>query len=325
MSVVSDPPGGSGPGAAVIDVHVHLAPVDVSNEPASAAPGPPALYDAARLEAWLAEHRIDQGWVSAPPPFYRAPRAAKTAVGPTADEVTAWALALDTGMAARIADSPRLRLLTYLPLDYPEAALRLLDSPATDRVVHAGWCAAAGGGSLALDDPRLATVWERVAASGRPLLLHPGESPDPRLRRHYLTNLLGNPHETALAVAELVFGGVLTRHPELRLVLAHCGGTVAAVVGRWTRGVVTARPGVSPDLEEPTAAVRRLWVDSLGHSPGLLRLATETFGPEHVVLGSDYPFPMGADSPWDSLAWLPSDQQLAIARNAAALIRNETP
>lgn len=166
--------------------------------------GAPGLYDANRLVRALADNAIDRAWVSAPPPFYRQHQ--------NPEETRRWVRAIDEGLRVRLDRHDTLDRLTYLP----------------------------GGGSLALDDPALEPIW---AAMNKPLLLHPGESPDTRLDRHYLSNLLGNPVETGIAAAQLVLGGVLTRHRDLKIVLVHCGGVVPAVVGRWSRGVATHRPG----------------------------------------------------------------------------------
>lgn len=317
MNAIAAPP--------TIDVHTHLAPapplkagcvhldeggrwvVDGNRV------GVPGLYDAVRLDAWLVERGVDQGWVSAPPPFYRQ--------GMDSESTRRWVHQLDRGMRARLEPSRAQRLLTYLPLDQPGIAIELVDALGGTGAdgLRVGWCAAAGGGSLRLDDAQLEPLWRRLEASGEPLLLHPGESPDRRLERFYLSNLLGNPVETAIAVADLVLGGVLAAHPGLRIVLVHCGGVVPALVGRWAQGVATARPGIGEGTQDPRAAVRSLWVDSLAHSPEVLALTFEVFGEQQVVLGSDYPFPMGVEDPFASLAHLDGSRQAAIARNAAVL------
>lgn len=308
----------------VIDVHAHLAPglpemenlagvscdddrLVIDGRPLSLA----ALYDAPTFAGSLASHSIDVAWVSPPPPLYRQ--------GMSTEETSVWVTALDRGMRARVAEHAELSVLTYLPLDQPAVAEELvttLDSTGPP----AGWTASAGGGSLPLDHPDLEPLWRRLEAAGRPLLLHPGTSPDSRLNPHYLSNLLGNPVETGLAVAELLFGGVLTRHPSLKVVLVHCGGVVPAVVGRWSRGVETARPGVSASIEDPRSAVRRLWSDVLAHEPAVVDLAVSVFGPDRLVLGSDYPFAMGMRDPFEAVAHLPSGLREQIARNASALI-----
>ncbi|MFC0542697.1 amidohydrolase family protein [Kutzneria chonburiensis] len=301
------------------DVHTHLAPI--LERPVDGVDqrdgrlvidghllGAPGLYDASRLAKHLAGNGIERAWVSAPPPLYRQ--------GLDRHQTRAWVRALDDGLRARLEHEPMLDRLTYLPLDRPDIALELVE----DVRDCLGWTGSAGGGSPALDDPALEPLWSAIAAQRKPLLLHPGESPDTRLQRHYLSNLLGNPVETGLAAAQLVFG-VLTRHPELRIVVVHCGGIVPALVGRWSRGVATNRPGIAPGTPDPAATVRLLWSDCLGHGPGVVDLARATFGDEHLLLGSDYPFPMGLDDPYQAIAHLPAELRHRIATNADALTR----
>lgn len=282
------------------DIHTHLAPVLPDGDRV----GVPALYDARRLVDQLT---VDRAWVSVPPPFYRQ--------GRDPEETASWVRAVDDGLRVRLDGHDALDRLTYLPLDQPDIAVELV----RDVEDSVGWTASAGGGSLALDDAALEPLWTAVAARYKPLVLHPGESPDPRLSSHYLSNLLGNPVETGVATGQLVLGGVLTRHPDLVVVLVHCGGVVPALVGRWSRGVATRRPGIAADTADPATTVRRLWSDCLGHRPDVVDLAMATFGADHLLLGSDYPFPMGLDDPYESVAHLPADVRNQIAGNAERL------
>jgi aminocarboxymuconate-semialdehyde decarboxylase len=88
----------------------------------------------------------------------------------------------------------------------------------------AGVTACVGGGSVSQADAALDPPWSALDADARLLALHPGRSTDPRLDVCYLHNLLGNPIETAIGAAQLVFGGVLAAHPAVRVLLMHCGG-----------------------------------------------------------------------------------------------------
>ncbi len=135
-------------------------------------------------------------------------------------------------------------------------------------------------------------MWARLVALDAPLLLHPGAVPDPRFDEFYLHNLLGNPVETALAAAQLLLGGALERFPGLRVGLVHGGGALPALIGRLQHGVDTARPGVPQGLDL-RALARRLWVDDLAHDDAALALAAALVGEDHVLEGSDWPFPMG--------------------------------
>jgi aminocarboxymuconate-semialdehyde decarboxylase len=177
--------------------------------------------------------------------------------------------------------------------------------------------AGAGGRCPSLADPGYEPLWRALEADGRALMLHPAQSPDYRLADFYLHNLLGNPVETAVAAAQLVFGNVLARHPGLRVVLVHGGGVVPAVAGRWARGVETARPGVPEQELGVRDALRRFWVDDLTHDATMAGALVEVFGADKVLLGSDWPFPMGTPDPAAALAGTGVAQK-AAATNAAA-------
>jgi aminocarboxymuconate-semialdehyde decarboxylase len=267
-----------------IDLHVHLAPASGVDDRR----GPAALHDPAALDAYLDRADLAEAIVSIPPPYFRQ--------GLTAAETGVWAQRVNDGLLAAVTDHPRQTPLAYLPLDHPELAIQEYRRVRADPR-FAGVCGAAGGRSASLADARFDPLWALLDADSRLVMLHPGTSPDERLEPFYLSNLLGNPVETAVAAAQLVFGGVLSRHPALRILLVHCGGAVTAVAGRWDRGIATNRPGLHPLPETPGRSLRRFYVDCLAHDPGQVDRAAEVFGPERVVLGSDWPFAMGTDDP----------------------------
>lgn len=307
-----------------IDVHTHLAPLlssDVAGIAATAdgrlevdghAVGPGGLYDPARLVAWLDEVGLDEAVVSIPPPFFRQRLDAEAAA--------AWARTANDGLLAAVAGAPRLLPLAYLPLEHPAVALAEYERVRGDGR-WAGLCASAGGRSASLADEALTPLWRALDDDARLLLLHPGHAADPRLAEFYLANLLGNPMETAVAAAQLVFGDVLATHPRMRVLLVHCGGCLPSVVGRWERGVATARPGLRPLTESPSVAVRRLHVDCLAHDPALVTQAVELFGEDKLLLGSDWPFPMGIEDPAQLIAHLPAALRARVAvENAEAVL-----
>lgn len=307
--------GGVEPGS--VDVHTHLAP---ALEGGTEGVGPALLRDPAALVAFLDECGTERALVAVPPPFYRQEF--------PADEAAGWARTLNDGLLAAVADHDRLLPLAHLPLEHPSVALAELDrvlqegTRADGSGPWAGFGAPAGGLGVDLDASELAEVWARVEAAGLPVVLHPAQTPDVRLQRHYLDNLLGNPVETAVAAGGLLLGGVLERHPGLRVALVHCAGVLPAVLGRWQRGVDTSRPGVDLDAvgAGPRAAARRLFVDTIAHEPGLIDLTLALLGQDAMVFGSDWPFPMGS-RPRDELAHLDEATVRRIAvTNAARLL-----
>jgi len=307
------------------DVHTHLVPpvpadalsaVGLARRDGRVAAGdtpvgPPDLYRPDRLVTWLDEAGLDRALVSVPPPLYRQQEDPSVA--------GAWARALNEALHAATAPHGALVPLGHLPLEHPEAA-----GAAARRLLAGGWAGfagCAGGRSVSLASPRLEPLWELLTTADRPLLLHPGATPDDRLQEFYLGNLLGNPVETGVATAQLLFGGVLDRHPTLRVALVHCGGVVPTLLGRWQRGVLTARPGVDRTDADLRVEARRLWVDALAHDPAVVDLAVDVVGEEHLLVGSDWPFPMGTRDPLGLVAHRgASAVHRAAVENAAAFL-----
>ncbi|MHB1536120.1 MAG: amidohydrolase family protein [Acidimicrobiales bacterium] len=278
------------------DVHTHLVPTTDDR-------AIPELGDPAALTRWLDEIGLDGAIVSPPPP------ALHVNLGPA--ESAVWSHDLNDGLAHMVAsDQRRLRALAYLPISNPPAAAdefhRRTDNPWAGALIPTS----TPGRTLA--DPELEPLWAALDAAHAFVFVHPIDIPDDRLERFYLRNLLGNPMETAFAAACLVFAGVPERHPAIRFCLAHAGGATPALAGRWQRGRDTKRPGVPETGVTPEQALRCLYADCLAHSPAGLRLAIEVFGSDHIVLGSDWPFPMGHRDPGCLLAALDPDTQMAI-------------
>ncbi|CAL5872398.1 uncharacterized protein PFLUO_LOCUS6662 [Penicillium psychrofluorescens] len=108
------------------------------------------------------------------------------------------------------------------------------------------------------------------------------------------------PSETALAVHSILSSGVLVRHPKLRLCFAHAGGAYLPLLGRIQHGydcrpdlVAHSSQGVLPQDYLQSRQQHNIWLDSLVHDPDLLQFICKKIGPEKVIMGSDYPFPLG--------------------------------
>lgn len=310
-------------GYPAVDVHTHLAPnlslrsldhcgITVTGSGPYSVDGtligPPSLYKPKRLLSYLDECGLDQALVSVPPPFYRQ------SLG--SEQRPAWISAINDGIRNACHIDARLKPLVYLPMEDPELAVKVVSEHLSADDV-AGWSAAAGGGSRDLADAEFEKFWQLLEADGRPLVLHPGVSPDQRLQDFYLHNLLGNPVETGVAVGQLVFGRVLEKYPQLRIVLVHCGGVVPAVASRWQQGFTTARPGIDLSMRSVSDSLQQFYTDCLTHDPSNVDLARQVFGDDRLLLGSDWPFPMGLSDPYVSVRHLGEDLQEAIARGNA--------
>jgi aminocarboxymuconate-semialdehyde decarboxylase len=145
-----------------------------------------------------------------------------------------------------------------------------------------------------LDDPALEPVWVAACELDVVLLIHPiNVGAADRLRSYYLNNLVGNPLDTTIAAACLVFGGVLKRHPALKVLLVHGGGFVPYQAGRWAHGW-QVRPEPKVHLkEQPEPFIDCFHYDTILHSAESLEFLIGTAGPSRVLLGSDYPYDMG--------------------------------
>jgi aminocarboxymuconate-semialdehyde decarboxylase len=212
-------------------------------------------------------------------------------------ELADWsARTADQATAELVAQAPdRLIGLGLVALQHPDLCPPLLEHALGLGLAGVEISSFAPG--VELSDERLEPFWSAAEEAGAVLFLHPfGCSLDERLDRFYLSNTVGQPAENAVALSHLIFGGVLDRHPDLRLVAAHGGGYLPTVIGRSDHAW-RARPDAHSCAEPPSSYLRRLWFDSLTHSPEQLRALVAAAGPTQVVLGSDYPFDMGADDP----------------------------
>jgi aminocarboxymuconate-semialdehyde decarboxylase len=145
-----------------------------------------------------------------------------------------------------------------------------------------------------LDDPALEPLWTAASELDALLLIHPiNVGAAERLRSYYLNNLVGNPLDTTIAAACLVFGGVLERHPRLKVCLVHGGGFVPYQAGRWAHGW-QVRPEPKVNIKQsPEPWIERFYYDTILHSKESLSFLVGSAGSTRVLLGSDYPYDMG--------------------------------
>src|SRR5262249_48493305 len=145
-----------------------------------------------------------------------------------------------------------------------------------------------------LDHPALAPVWKTADELSAFIMVHPTQvAGADRLKSYYLANLIGNPLDTTIAAACLVFGGVLDRHPAIKFFMVHGGGFAPYQAGRWSHGWhVRGEPKIHLK-EPPDNAIKRFYFDTILHGKPALEFLVATFGPSHVLLGSDYPYDMG--------------------------------
>ena len=228
--------------------------------------------------------------------------------------------------AAHTAFPDRFVGCATLPMQDPTAAAAELDRVTALRGIR-GIYLGTNINNRELSDPAYAPIWERCQAAKLPVLLHPLNviGLGNRLSRFYLNNFLGNPFDTAIAAAHLVFGGVLDRFPKLEVCLPHAGGAMPYLMGRLTHGQ-RVRPETKGVAKKPFQAyLRRFTYDTIAHSPHLLRFLVDTVGADRVMLGSDYCFDMGYTRSVDAVTKHAklnrADQRRILGATAARLLR----
>jgi aminocarboxymuconate-semialdehyde decarboxylase len=230
-------------------------------------------------------------------------------------------------LAQAAADGPAGRVLGLgvVPLQDPDQAVAELEYLMTLPGMHGVEVPATIAGRPLADESFL-PFWEAAAGTGAIVFVHPTTTGLglPGLERAYLWNSVGNPLETAIAVAQLVVAGVTERCPGLILLLAHGGGALLALRGRLRRAFEVRAEARAASTAAPDDVLRRFYYDSLTHDRGLLAGLVDFAGASHVLLGSDRPFDMGTTRPVEEIAALglrAADERLILGGNASRLMR----
>jgi aminocarboxymuconate-semialdehyde decarboxylase len=187
------------------------------------------------------------------------------------------------------------RLLPFcqVPLQDPDAACRELD-----RAVAAGHLGVEIGnhvGDRDLDDAGIVTFLQHAAGLGVPVFVHPWDMPaTPRTERWMARWLTGMPAETHLSILAMILGGVFDKVPDaLRICFAHGGGSFPFWLGRLENAWHKRADLIATSAEPPSSYLTRFSVDSVVFRPEALRTLVDTLGAEQVMVGSDYPYPLG--------------------------------
>ena len=175
-----------------------------------------------------------------------------------------------------------------------------------------------------LTDPSFLPVFERIDALRVPIFLHPlNVIGAQRLTSYYLHNLLGNPFDTAVAAANIIFSGLFDRFPKLEICLPHAGGAFPYLIGRLNHGW-RVRLECSSLKKPPSSYLKRFTYDTISHAPESLNYLIKLVGADRVLMGSDYCFDMGYNRPVKAVTALKlnrADQTKILSGNAARLLR----
>jgi aminocarboxymuconate-semialdehyde decarboxylase len=209
--------------------------------------------------------------------------------------LTAALSALQNDQISKAAARNPTRLVGFatLPMQAPElAAAELRRAMGTLRLKGAQIGSNINGRNL--DDPVLEPLWAAANELDAFIMVHPtGVAGAERLSSYYLTNLIGNPLDTTIAAAALVFGGVIERYPRIKFLMVHGGGFVPYQAGRFSHGwQVRAEPRARLKTP-PQASLDKLLFDTIVHGRPALEFLVSSCTAARVLLGSDYPFDMG--------------------------------
>jgi aminocarboxymuconate-semialdehyde decarboxylase len=224
------------------------------------------------------------------------------------------ATVFNDGLAAVIGpDRARFGGWALLPMQDPDAAARELRRCVRDRGFTGGHVASNVRG-VYLHDPRFTPIFETAVELGAPLFVHPA---DPlgrdRTREYELTVVAGYLFDSTVNILKMVCSGFLDRWPALKLVCAHGGAFSPALRARMQREIDT-NPQLRRTLTRPVGAyLQQLYVDSICFEPAMLRYVADVLAVEHVLLGSDAPFPLGEPNPVTFVrSALPADQAAMV-------------
>jgi aminocarboxymuconate-semialdehyde decarboxylase len=268
-----------------------MAPYDADNAVSEVAgvayrPFPRGGHDIERRFKDMDAAEVDVHLLSAAPQTWLYGQEA--AVGVTASAIQ------NDEIARLVKEHPeRFSGIATLPMQAPDKAADELRRAMRKLGLHGAMIGSNIGGKN-LDDPSFEPLWTAAEELDAFMMIHPGNvAGADRLRSYYLGNLIGNPLDTTIAGACLIFGGVLERHPKLNFIMSHGGGFIPYQGGRWVHGwEVRPEPKVHVK-HSPAPYLDRFLYDTILHAQAPLEFLISSVGANRVFLGSDYPYDMG--------------------------------
>ena len=234
-------------------------------------------------------------------------------------------------LAGICAEHPdRFVAFATVALQHPDMAAEQLEHG----MKNLGLRGASLGGNIngeELSAARFKPFWKKAEELGALVFIHPQGLSVPDLQKRlegngFLSNVIGNPLETAIALAHLIFDGTLDAFPGLKICAAHGGGFLPSYADRFDHGCM-AFPGNCTKgaiRKQPTEYLRQLYFDSLVFSPEALRHLVAECGASQIMVGTDYPYPwtsMAIDHVLATPGLSAADQRAILGETAARLLR----
>jgi aminocarboxymuconate-semialdehyde decarboxylase len=206
--------------------------------------------------------------------------------------------AQNDGIAEVVKDHPeRFAGICSVPVQNPARSLAELER-AVSRLGMKGVEIGTNINGTNLDDRSLWPFYNKVQELGVPIMVHPfNVAAGDRLRRYYLSNLIGNPLDTSIAIASVILGGVLDEFPKISFFFVHGAGFIPYQRGRLDHGFAVRPEAKEIISRRPSSYLHRVFADTIVHFYPALSYLIETMGPSQILLGSDAPFDMGPKDP----------------------------
>ena len=212
-------------------------------------------------------------------------------------------------------------------LQHPEMAAEQLEQ-AVQKQGMRGCMIAANVNGEELSAPRFRPFWAKAEELGTLVFIHPQGFLEGERRfqgNGRLSNVIGNPLDTTVALSHLIFEGTLDRFPGLKICTAHGGGFLASYSGRSDHCVSHDPGGCKPLQKRPSEYLKQLYFDSLVYTAQGLRHLIAEVGASQILLGTDFPYAMGNPDAVDHVLNTPgladADRKAILGGNAARLLR----
>jgi aminocarboxymuconate-semialdehyde decarboxylase len=274
----------SGKRVKTIDVHAHVA-IPEAMALLGMKVAPQALVMGEDRIRAMNEQGIDMAALSINPYWYKAERDVAEAV-----------VKLQNGKLAELCASQPDRFVGFATaaLQHPDLAAQQLEEGVKKLGLRGGSVGTNVNGED-LADPKFHPFWAKAEQLGCLIFMHPTGTVGFEKRlggSGGLTNVIGNPLDTTIALSHLIFEGTLDRFPGLKICAAHGGGYLPSYAARSDAGCVTFPDRCTKPLKKkPTEYLKQLYYDSIVFTPEALRHLAAEVGSSQIVMGTDYPFP----------------------------------
>ncbi len=287
----------------------------IQHEQGYAYPLNKGFYDLEYRLAEMEKAKIDMAALSSAPPLFYYDADVETSC-----EVVSL---VNDGIAEAVRTYPnKFAGVGNVSLQYVDKAIEQLEYI----VRHLGFKAVQIGSNIEgkqLDAPELLPFFAKAEELGVLIITHPYYvGAKNALEKYYLTNLIGNPLDTALAIAHLIFGGVLDKFPALKFCFAHGGGFLPYQIGRLEHGYKVRTEPKIHGIKPPSSYFNQLYFDSILFDERALRYLIEIVEPGQIMMGTDYPFDMGETNPVEFINKATGDKDyknMILGGNAAEI------